>query len=99
MSVQIECGADFESAIRIFSNKVRRSGLLLELRRRGSYEKPSAKRRREKIEDIRRSRRRAIWREREKEFFATQKRTTQQDYARRKREESLKQSIVTEGKE
>jgi small subunit ribosomal protein S21 len=97
--IEVMIGADFEQALKTFSIRVKKSGLLRELKLRQAFEKPSQRRRRERAENIRAARRRAIGREREREFFATQKRTTQQDYARRKREESLKQSIVTEGKE
>ena len=50
---------DVELALRLLKRQVQKSGLLRELRRRRQYEKPSARRRRQKHERIRNTRKRA----------------------------------------
>ena len=50
---------DVEFALRLLKRQLQKSGLLRELRRRRQYEKPSARRRRQKREGIRNTRKRA----------------------------------------
>ncbi len=50
---------DVELALRLLKRQLQRSGLLRELRRRQQYEKPSERRRRQKREGIRNTRKRA----------------------------------------
>jgi small subunit ribosomal protein S21 len=45
----------FESLLRRFSRKVQQDGILAEVRRRGSYEKPSVKRKRKEAAKRRKS--------------------------------------------
>jgi small subunit ribosomal protein S21 len=51
--------ADLNGALRLFKKKVDKAGINRELRRRRHYEKPSERRRRQKREGIRNSRKRA----------------------------------------
>ena len=51
-----ECNGDMERMIKKFKKKVMKSGLMIELKSRQAYEKPSDKRRRRKKESIRRCR-------------------------------------------
>ncbi len=46
----VEVRGSFDSALKLFSRKVKREGLMHDLRKKEYYEQPSAKRRREKIE-------------------------------------------------
>ena len=46
---------NFESLLRRFSRKVQQDGILSEVRRRTSYEKPSAKRKRKEVARKRRA--------------------------------------------
>ena len=48
--------ADLNGALRLFKKKVDKAGINRELRRRRHYEKPSERRRRQKREGIRNSR-------------------------------------------
>jgi small subunit ribosomal protein S21 len=52
--------ADLNGALRLFKKKVDKAGINRELRRRRHYEKPSERRRRQKREGIRTSRKRAV---------------------------------------
>jgi small subunit ribosomal protein S21 len=56
--------ADLNGALRLFKKKVDKAGINRELRRRRHYEKPSERRRRQKREGIRNSRKRAVVSER-----------------------------------
>jgi small subunit ribosomal protein S21 len=47
---------DIASALRVLKKKMQRDGTFREMKRRRSYEKPSVRRAREKVEGIRRSR-------------------------------------------
>ena len=47
---------DINSALRVLKRKMQREGLFRELRRRRSYEKPSERRARERVEAVRRYR-------------------------------------------
>lgn len=49
---------DVEFALRLLKKQVQKSGLLRELRRRRQYEKPSERRRRQKRDSIRNTRKR-----------------------------------------
>ncbi|MCB1215609.1 MAG: 30S ribosomal protein S21 [Deltaproteobacteria bacterium] len=49
LGVRVKEGESFESAIRRFKKQCEKSGLLSELRKREFYEKPSLKRKRQKI--------------------------------------------------
>ncbi len=48
-------GESFESLLRRFSKKVQQDGVLAEIRRRGSYEKPSVKRKKKEATKKRKS--------------------------------------------
>ena len=48
-------GESFESLLRRFSKKVQQDGVLAEIRRRGSYEKPSVKRKKKEATKRRKS--------------------------------------------
>ena len=52
--------ADLNGALRLFKKKVDKAGINRELRRRRHYEKPSERRRRQKREGIRNSRKRTV---------------------------------------
>jgi small subunit ribosomal protein S21 len=54
LSVDVR-GNNVEAAIHIFSKKVKREGLIREVRSREAYEKPSTKRRRQKAEAVSRA--------------------------------------------
>ena len=58
MEVIVQDGESLERALRKFKRKVQRSGLYSELRKRRSYEKPSAQKKRKRESAIRRERRR-----------------------------------------
>jgi small subunit ribosomal protein S21 len=49
-------GNNFDAALRLFSRKVKREGLMRELRAREFYEQPSTVRRRKKAEALSRAR-------------------------------------------
>lgn len=49
-------GGNFDAALRLFSRKVKREGLMRELRAREFYEQPSTVRRRKQAEAVSRSR-------------------------------------------
>jgi small subunit ribosomal protein S21 len=51
---------DVEFALRLLKKKVQKSGMIRELRRRRHYEKPSERRRRQKREGIKNTRKRAL---------------------------------------
>ena len=51
---------DVEFALRLLKKKVQKAGVLQELRRRRSYEKPSQRRRRQKRAGIKNARKRAL---------------------------------------
>lgn len=55
MSVDVR-GNNFDSALRLFSRKIKREGLMRELRAREFYEKPSVVRRRKAAEAVSRLR-------------------------------------------
>ena len=53
MSITVEVrGGNLEKALRVLKKKVQKEGLVKELRERQYYEKPSAKKRRKKKENI-----------------------------------------------
>ena len=52
VKVEVRKGQSVEKAISIFKNKVKKSGLMLELRKRAFYVKPSAIKREEKNKAI-----------------------------------------------
>lgn len=52
----VDVRGSFDSALRLFSRKVKREGLMRELRARDFYEKPSTVRRRKHAEAISRTR-------------------------------------------
>ncbi|MDZ7640651.1 MAG: 30S ribosomal protein S21 [Desulfurivibrio sp.] len=54
--IEVEVRGDVEHAIRILKKKVQLDGMKKELKRRESYEKPSAKRRRKAAESRRKLR-------------------------------------------
>jgi len=57
MSISVEVrGGDIERALRLFKKRVQIDGLLRELRSRRFYEKPSVKKKRKKLEEVRRKR-------------------------------------------
>ena len=57
MSISVEVrGGDIERALRLFKKRVQIDGLLRELRSRHFYEKPSVKKKRKKLEAVRRKR-------------------------------------------
>ncbi len=57
MSISVEVrGGDIERALRLFKKRVQIDGLLRELRSRRFYEKPSVKKKRKKLEAVRRKR-------------------------------------------
>jgi small subunit ribosomal protein S21 len=51
---------DVEFALRLFKKQLQKSGLMQELRRRRQYEKPSARRRRQKRNGIKNTRKREM---------------------------------------
>ncbi|HEX75640.1 MAG TPA: 30S ribosomal protein S21 [Dehalococcoidia bacterium] len=55
LEVRLGEGENFESLLRRFSRKVQQEGILSEVRRRGSYEKPSVKRKRKEAVKRRKS--------------------------------------------
>jgi len=56
--IEIRKGEDLERALRKFKTKLRHEGIIDEIKKRESYEKPSQKRRREREEAKRREVRR-----------------------------------------
>jgi small subunit ribosomal protein S21 len=51
---------DVEFALRVLKKKVQKAGMIREIRRRQSYEKPSERRRRKKREGIKNARKREM---------------------------------------
>ena len=58
VSVNVRDG-NVEQALRVLKKKMQREGIFREMKERRDYEKPTAKRKREKQENIRRSRKTA----------------------------------------
>lgn len=55
IEVKVRANESLEDALRRFRRKVRKSGLMQQIRRRGSYEKPSEVRRRKQRLAVKRS--------------------------------------------
>ena len=55
IEVKVRANESLEEALRRFRRKVRKSGLMQQIRRRGTYEKPSERRRRKMRLAIKRS--------------------------------------------
>ncbi|MCC7494208.1 MAG: 30S ribosomal protein S21 [Fimbriimonadaceae bacterium] len=55
IEVKVRSNETLEEALRRFRRKVRKSGLMQQIRRRGTYEKPSERRRRKERLAIKRS--------------------------------------------
>lgn len=56
--VEIRKDEPIDKALRKFKSKIRKEGILEEMKRREFYEKPSQRRRREKAQAVKRERRR-----------------------------------------
>ena len=56
--IEIRREESIDKALRKFKSKIRKEGILEEMKRREFYEKPSQRRRREKAQAIKRERRR-----------------------------------------
>ena len=56
--IELRKGEDLERALRKFKTKLRHEGIIDEIKKRESYEKPSERRRREMEEAVRREHRR-----------------------------------------
>jgi len=90
--IEVLVGNDIEQALKTFTNKIRKSGLLQELKERAAFESLSQKRRREKAESVRASRRRAVGKERE--YFSGEARKTQQQFQKERREEAMRTMVL-----
>ena len=99
MSIEITVGSDFEWAVKTFCNRFKKSGILTELKQREGFESPSQRRRREKAENIRRSKRRELATEKNREYLLIEKRKTQQDYGKQRREEAMRTMVLALPKE
>jgi len=97
--LEVNVGLDFETALKIFTARFKKSGILGELKLRKAFESPSQKRRRKKAESVKRLKRKKRGIEKFYEHLLKERRKTQQDYQKERREEALRTMALVLPKE